>query len=198
MFTGLIEDRGRLDAADGAGGLRVTVATWLAAELEPGDSVAVNGVCLTAATVADGAFTADVMAETARRSSLAALGAGDEVNLERPLRAGDRLGGHIVQGHVDGVGEVVWTESEGTARVLGLATSPELLRYVVEKGSIAIDGVSLTVASVDEEGFTVSLIPETLARTTLGAAEPGRALNLDVDVLAKHVEKLLPPKQASR
>jgi riboflavin synthase len=198
MFTGLVEDRGRVSAAEGAGGLRLTVATRLAAELEPGDSVAVNGVCLTAATVAGGAFTADVMAETARRSSLAALVDGDEVNLELPLRAGDRLGGHIVQGHVDGVGEVEWTEAEGAARVVRLITSPELLRYVVEKGSIAVDGVSLTVASVDDEGFTVSLIPETLARTTLGAAEAGRAVNLEVDMLAKHVEKLLPRKEVAR
>jgi len=198
MFTGLVEDRGRVSAAEGAGGLRLTVATRLAAELEPGDSVAVNGVCLTAATVAGGAFTADVMAETARRSSLAALVDGDEVNLELPLRAGDRLGGHIVQGHVDGVGEVEWTEAEGAARVVRLITYPELLRYVVEKGSIAVDGVSLTVASVDDEGFTVSLIPETLARTTLGAAEAGRAVNLEVDMLAKHVEKLLPRKEVAR
>jgi len=198
MFTGLVEDRGRVSAAEGAGGLRLTVATRLAAELEPGDSVAVNGVCLTAATVAGGAFTADVMAETARRSSLAALVDGDEVNLELPLRAGDRLGGHIVQGHVDGVGEVEWTEAEGAARVVRLITYPELLRYVVEKGSIAVDGVSLTVASVDDEGFTVSLIPETLARTTLVAAEAGRAVNLEVDMLAKHVEKLLPRKEVAR
>ncbi|MBA3421312.1 MAG: riboflavin synthase [Thermoleophilaceae bacterium] len=198
MFTGLVEDRGRVSGAAGAGGLRLTVATRLAAELEPGDSVAVNGVCLTAATVADGAFTADVMAETARRSSLAALADGDEVNLELPLRAGDRLGGHIVQGHVDGVGEVVWTEAEGAARVVRLATSPELLRYVVEKGSIAVDGVSLTVASVDDEGFTVSLVPETLRRTTLGAAEAGRAVNLEVDMLAKHVEKLVRQKEVAR
>ena len=198
MFTGLVEDRGRLSGAEGDGGLRLTVATWLASELEPGDSVAVNGVCLTAATVADGAFIADVMPETARRSSLAALAGGDDVNLELPLRAGERLGGHIVQGHVDGVGEVEWTEAEGAARVVRVATSPELLRYVVEKGSIAVDGVSLTVASVDDEGFAVSLVPETLTRTTLGAAQAGRAVNLEVDMLAKHVEKLLLPKEAIR
>ncbi len=198
MFTGLIEDRGRVGGAERAEGLELTVATRLAAELEPGDSVAVNGVCLTAATVADGVFTADVMAETARRSSLAALADGDEVNLELPLRAGDRLGGHIVQGHVDGVGEVEWTEAEGAARVVRLVTSPELLRYVVEKGSIAVDGVSLTVAFVDDEGFTVSLVPETVTRTTLGAAEAGRAVNLEVDMLAKHVEKLLRQKEVAR
>lgn len=198
MFTGLVEDRGRVSGAEGAGGLRLTVATRLAAELEPGDSVAVNGVCLTAASVADRAFTADVMGETARRSSLAALADGDEVNLELPLRVGERMGGHIVQGHVDGVGEIEWTEAEGTARVVRLVASPKLLRYVVEKGSIAVDGVSLTVASVDDEGFTVSLVPETLARTTLGAAEAGRAVNLEVDMLAKHVEKLLPQAEVAR
>ena len=198
MFTGLVEDRGRVAGAEGAGGLRLTVATRLAAELEPGDSVAVNGVCLTAATVADGVFTADVMAETARRSSLAALADGDDVNLELPVRPGDRLGGHIVQGHVDGMGEIEWTEADGTARVVRVATSPALLRYVVEKGSIAVDGVSLTVASVDDQGFTASLVPETLTRTTLGAAEVGRPVNLEVDMLAKHVEKLLAPREAAR
>jgi len=198
MFTGLVEDRGRVGGAEDAGGLRLTVATRLAAELEPGDSVAVNGVCLTAATVADGAFTADLMTETARRSSLAALADGDDVNLELPLRAGEPLGGHIVQGHVDGMGEIEWTEAEGAARVVRVATSPELLRYVVEKGSIAVDGVSLTVSAVDDQGFTVSLIPETLTRTTLGAAEAGRVVNLEVDMLAKHVEKLLPQREAAR
>jgi riboflavin synthase len=198
MFTGLVADRGRVSGAEGQGGLRLAVATRLATELEPGDSVAVNGVCLTAASVAGGTFTADVMAETARRSSLAALADGDEVNLELPLRAGDRMGGHVVQGHVDGVGEVEWIEAAGPGRVLRVAASSELLRYVVENGSIAVDGVSLTVASVDDEGFTVSLVPETLTRTTLGAAEAGRAVNLEVDVLAKHVEKLLPHEEVAR
>ena len=201
MFTGLVEDRGRVsraEGAEGALGLRLTVATRLAAELEPGDSVAVNGVCLTAATVAGGAFTADLMPETARRSSLLALAGGDVVNLELPLRAGERLGGHIVQGHVDGLGEIEWSEAEGAARVVRVAASPELLRYVVEKGSIAVDGVSLTVASVDDDGFTVALVPETLARTTLGAAQAGRAVNLEVDILAKHLEKLLPQREVAR
>jgi riboflavin synthase len=131
------------------------------------------------------------MAETLRRSSLAPLAAGDEVNVELPLRAGDRLGGHVVQGHVDGTGTVESVTDEGFARVVRIACDRALLRYVVEKGSIAVDGVSLTVASVDEGGFTVSLIPETLARTTLGRAGPGRVVNLEVDVLAKYVEKLV-------
>ena len=135
-------------------------------------------------------FSADVMAETLRRSSLGPLGEGDLVNLELPLRAGDRLGGHIVQGHVDGTGAVESLRDEGLARVVRVCAPAELLRYVVEKGSIAVDGVSLTVSAVDAEAFEVSLIPETLERTTLGAAQPGRTLNLEVDVLAKYVEKL--------
>ncbi|MBA3371616.1 MAG: riboflavin synthase [Thermoleophilaceae bacterium] len=194
MFTGLVAERGTVRTAErGEGGLRLEVTTPLAAELATGDSVAVNGVCLTAAWAEAGAFSAYVMAETVRRSSLGALSAGDEVNLELPLRAGDRLGGHVVQGHVDGVGEIESVEGEGPARVVRVCAAPELLRYVVEKGSIAVDGASLTVASVDGDGFAVSLIPETLERTTLGAAAPGRPVNLEVDVLAKHVEKLLIP-----
>jgi len=171
-------------------GVRLRVATPLAAELAAGDSVAVNGVCLTAVEPGADGFGADVMAETLRRSSLGPLGTGDAVNLELPLRASDRLGGHIVQGHVDGTGTVEAADDEGFARNVRIACGPEVLRYVVEKGSIAIDGVSLTVASVDDAGFTVSLIPETLERTTLGAATPGRVVNLEVDVLAKYVEKL--------
>ena len=191
MFTGLVAGLGSVDAVEPDGrGVRLRVATPLGAELAAGDSVAVNGVCLTAVEPGPGGFGADVMAETLRRSSLGPLGAGDEVNLELPLRASDRLGGHIVQGHVDGVGAVESAVDEGFARIVRIAAGPEVLRYVVEKGSIAIDGVSLTVASVDDEGFTVSLIPETLERTTLGAASPGRVVNLEVDVLAKYVEKL--------
>jgi riboflavin synthase len=167
------------------------VETPLAAELEQGDSIAVNGVCLTAVDPGEDGFKADVMAETLRRSSLGPLSAGDSVNVELPLRAGDRLGGHMVQGHVDGTGTVESTRDEGFARLVRIAAEPALLRYVVEKGSIAVDGVSLTVAEVDDEGFTVSLIPETLERTTLGAAAPGRVENLEVDVLAKYVEKLV-------
>jgi riboflavin synthase len=162
-----------------------------ALELAPGDSVAVNGVCLTATAVADGSFDADVMPETLRRSSLGGVGEGDRVNLELPLRAGDRLGGHVVQGHVDGLGTVESVGEEGFARIVRIAAPGELLRYVVEKGSIAVDGVSLTVAEVDGDGFAVSLIPETLERTNLDEAAPGRSVNLEVDVLAKYVEKLV-------
>jgi riboflavin synthase len=192
MFTGLVETTARVRRVDPeADGVRLEVETPLAAELEQGDSIAVNGVCLTAVDPGEDGFKADVMAETLRRSSLGPLSAGDSVNVELPLRAGDRLGGHMVQGHVDGTGTVESTRDEGFARLVRIAAEPALLRYVVEKGSIAVDGVSLTVAEVDDEGFTVSLIPETLERTTLGAAAPGRVVNLEVDVLAKYVEKLV-------
>jgi riboflavin synthase len=191
VFTGLVAGMGSVEAVEEDGeGVRLRVSTPLGAELAPGDSVAVNGVCLTAVDPAADGFRADVMAETLRRSSLGPLGVGDSVNLELPLRASDRLGGHIVQGHVDGTGTVESLVDEGFARIVRIGAGPDVLRYVVEKGSIAIDGVSLTVASVDGSGFTVSLIPETLERTTLGEATPGRVVNLEVDVLAKYVEKL--------
>jgi riboflavin synthase len=187
MFTGLVQATGRIvSLRDG----RLEVQAEPPLELALGDSVAVSGVCLTASRIAGGAFEADVMPETLRRTALEGLGEGDRVNLELPLRASDRLGGHVVQGHVDGVGTVESATDEDFARVVRIAAAPELLRYVVEKGSIAVDGVSLTVAEVDGEGFAVSLIPETLERTTLGEAAPGRAVNLEVDVFAKYVEKL--------
>lgn len=192
MFTGLVQGMGEVVAVEQTGdGVRLTVETTLAEELKPGDSVAVNGVCLTAVDPTAERFAADVMHETLRRSSLAAAAPGARVNLELPLRAHDRLGGHVVQGHVDGLGTVAEAREDGFARVVRIAAAPDLLRYVVEKGSIAIDGVSLTVASVDDESLTVSLIPETLERTSLGTAEPGTAVNLEVDVLAKYVEKLV-------
>jgi riboflavin synthase len=191
MFTGLVQDLGSVRSVENEpAGSRLEVETALAPELSEGDSIAVNGVCLTAVTVAGGAFRADVMAETLRRSSLGPLEPGDPVNLELPLRAEDRLGGHFVQGHVDGTGTVEDVTVEGFANVVRIACGPEVLRYIVEKGSVAVDGVSLTVAETDGEGFTVSLIPETLERTTLGGAAPGRVVNLEVDVLAKYVEKL--------
>ena len=192
MFTGLVQDRGRVEAVDQTvQGARVRVRTALGTDLTDGDSVAVQGVCLTATSVHSDGFTADVMAETLRRSTLGALAAGAPVNLELPLRATDRLGGHVVQGHVDGVGAVSGVEDDGFARVVTIDAPPELLRYVVEKGSIAVDGVSLTVSSVSPDTFAVSLIPETLERTNLGAAAPGTPVNLEVDVLAKYVEKLV-------
>jgi len=190
VFTGLVAGKGVVRALrDG----RLEVETPLAGELSPGDSIAVNGVCLTATERANGSFTADVMPETLRLTSLEPLGEGDEVNLELPLRAADRLGGHVMQGHVDGTGTVESVREDGLSRVVRIAAPAELLRYVVHKGSIAVDGVSLTVSAVDDSGFEVSLIPETLERTTLGAAAQGRTVNLEVDVLAKYVEKLRVP-----
>jgi riboflavin synthase len=192
MFTGLVQDRGHVEAVDQTDeGARVRVRTGLGTQIDDGDSVAVQGVCLTATAVHHEVFTADVMAETLRRSTLGALAAGAPVNLELPLRATDRLGGHVVQGHVDGVGEVVAVGDEGFSRRVWIEPPPELLRYVVQKGSIAVAGVSLTVAEVTDDRFAVALIPETLERTTLGTAAPGDRVNIEVDVLAKHVEKLL-------
>jgi riboflavin synthase len=192
VFTGLVQDLGTVVGVDAtADGVRLAVRTTLAPEIGEGDSVAVNGVCLTATSIADGTFSADVMHESLRRSSLAEVRAGSEVNLELPLRASDRLGGHVVQGHVDGVGVVRETRDDGFARIVTFDVSPDLLRYVVEKGSIAVDGVSLTVSSITDDSFSVSLIPETLERTTLGSAAVGRPVNLEVDVLAKYVEKLV-------
>jgi riboflavin synthase len=192
VFTGLIQGRGRVAALDRTGdGVRLRVVADFPAQLAEGDSIAVNGVCLTAIEPRESTFAADVMNETLARSSLGTLSPGAEVNLELPLRAEDRLGGHFVQGHVDGLGTVASVEGDGFARVVRIAAACELLRYVVEKGSIAVDGVSLTVSAVDETSLSVSLIPETLQRTTLGAAAPGRTVNLEVDVLAKYVEKLV-------
>ena len=192
MFTGLVADKGTVTAVDAtADGVRLAVRTALAPEISEGDSVAVNGVCLTATAIADGRFSADVMHETLRRSSLAEVAEGAEVNLELPLRASDRLGGHVVQGHVDGLGTITGVTEDGFARVVEISAPAETLRYVVEKGSIAVDGISLTVASVTDDSFSVALIPETLERTNLGAASPGQPVNLEVDVLAKYVEKLV-------
>jgi riboflavin synthase len=187
VFTGLVAGKGVVRALrDG----RLEIETALAAELSPGDSIAVNGVCLTATERQNGSFAADVMPETLRLTSLDPLSEGDEVNLELPLRAGDRLGGHVMQGHVDGTGTVEAVREDGFSRIVRIQAPQDLLRYIVHKGSIAVDGVSLTVSGVDDQAFEVSLIPETLERTTLGAAEPGRTVNLEVDVLAKYVEKL--------
>ncbi len=189
MFTGLVADLGAVTAlAQRSDGARLRVETQLGCELAAGDSVAVNGVCLTALDPGLTHFEADVVAETLRRSSLGGLAPGDRVNLELPLRAADRLGGHVVLGHVDGLGEVIRAEESGE---IAIALASALLRYVVEKGSIALDGVSLTVAAVDERSLTVALIPETRRRTTLGSARPGTLVNVEVDVLAKHLEKLV-------
>jgi riboflavin synthase len=192
MFTGLVEDLGTIVAVDRtADGAVVTVESRLAEQVAEGDSVAVNGVCLTATGICGQRFGFDVMHESLRRTSLADLDAGARVNLELALRADARLGGHIMQGHVDGIGVVAGVREDGFSRVVTVEPAEELLRYIVEKGSIAVDGVSLTVSRVDDQTFDVSLIPETLERTNLGGAEPGRVVNLEVDVVAKYVEKML-------
>lgn len=191
MFTGLIQDVGRVESVEaGADGARIGIATALAAEIVPGDSVAVNGACLTAVGADADGFEAEAMNQTLALTTLGDLGAGDRVNLEPALRASDRLGGHIVQGHVDGVGEVVAVEEDGFARRLRVALAPELLRYAIARGSIALDGVSLTIADLGDPWAEVSLVPETLERTNLGAAAVGRRLNVECDVIAKYVERL--------
>jgi len=191
MFTGLIGDLGTVSAFERSPrGAAVRIRTRLADELNDGDSIAVNGVCLTATELAPGEFAAQLMAETLARSSLASLAAGARVNLELPLRPSDRLGGHFVQGHVDGTGTVTLLHEEGFARALTIETDARLARYLVEKGSVAVDGVSLTVSAVGEHEFSASLIPETLRRTTLGAVQEGAVVNLEVDMLAKHLERL--------
>jgi riboflavin synthase len=191
VFTGLVADLGTVAGVDATpDGVRLAIATALAAELSEGDSVAVNGVCLTATTLEPGSFATDVMNETLRRSSLGEVREGSRVNLELPLRPSERLGGHIVQGHVDGVGAVRSASDDGFSRIVSISADGDVLRYVVEKGSITVDGVSLTVTRVDGDSFDVSLIPETLERTTLGAAAPGTPVNLEVDIVAKYVEKL--------
>ncbi len=192
MFTGLIADLGSVRGCDrDDAGATLTIDSRLAAELAAGDSVAVNGVCLTATEVGAGWFVAQAMSETLRSSALGGLEAGARVNLELPLRAADRLGGHFVQGHVDGTGSVRDVRAEGFARVLEIDVPAALERFLAPKGSVALDGVSLTVAALRPGGFSVSLIPETLERTTLGALVPGDAVNIEVDVLAKHIERLL-------
>lgn len=197
MFTGIIEELGAvvaLDLAEGSARVRVR-GPLVTSDASPGASIAVNGVCLTVADLDAPTFTADVMAETLHRTALAALAPGAPVNLERALPADGRLGGHVVQGHVDGVGTVVRREPGDRWEVVTLRAPRAVGRYLVEKGSVAVDGVSLTVVEVhdgpDHVTFTVSLIPETLRRTTLGVRAPGDAVNLEVDVLAKYVERLV-------
>jgi riboflavin synthase len=192
VFTGLIADLGRIEDVERSGdGVRLIVSSSLAAGLSEGDSIAVNGVCLTATNVQPTAFSTDVMNETLRLSSLAEARTGTPVNLELAMRLSDRLGGHMVQGHVDGVGTVRSVGADGFARRVEVEAGDEILRYVVQKGSITVDGVSLTIAGLGDTSFTVSLIPETLERTNLGQAEVGTTVNLEVDVLAKYVERLV-------
>ena len=194
MFTGLIREVGTVVSREGGpAGVRLTIeAPSTAADAEVGDSIAIDGVCLTVVEAAGDTLAFDAVPETLARTSLETLDHGSRVNLEPALRAGEPLGGHYVQGHVDGAGSVRSVEPEGDGKRIWVDAPPELLRYVVEKGSIAVLGVSLTVAAVDTDGFAVALIPHTLAATTLGALEPEDRVNLETDVLAKYVEKLLP------
>ncbi|GAA4625366.1 riboflavin synthase [Actinoallomurus vinaceus] len=193
MFTGIVEELGEVVALEPAGdSARLTVrGPLVVSDAVHGASIAVNGVCLTVTDVKDDAFTVDVMKETLDRSSLAGLEPGSPVNLERPVRPTDRLGGHIVQGHVDGVGRIVSREPGDRWEVVTVELPPQLARYVVEKGSITVDGVSLTVVEARDDAFTIALIPTTLELTTLGRKGPGDPVNLEVDVVAKYVERLV-------
>jgi riboflavin synthase len=192
MFTGIVRERGRVVRADdGPDGLSLELEAPRTAALSGvGDSVSIGGACLTVTSVKGGRLTFHAVPETMERSSLGRLGAGSEVNLEPALRAGDPLGGHYVQGHVDGLGHVRALEPEGEGARLWVEAPPEILRYCVDKGSITVDGVSLTVAGLEPQAFAVALVPHTLEATTLGALQPGDPVNLEVDVLAKYVEKL--------
>ncbi len=195
MFTGLVEEGGVVErVVPAAEGARLVIGARVVLEgLAIGDSVAVNGACLTAVEISASSFAVDAVAETLRRTSLGGAEPGDRVNLERPMRLGDRLDGHLVQGHVDGVGAVRAARPEGGSTILEIAAPADLLRYVVEKGSITVDGVSLTVAARLADAFTVALIPHTMSVTTLGPQAVGRPVNLEVDVLAKYVEALAAP-----
>jgi riboflavin synthase len=194
MFTGLIQNIGKVETLEtGSAGARLRIATGLGAEIDPGDSVAVNGVCLTATAADEGGFETEAMNQTLAVTALAGVEVGGRVNLELAMKASERLGGHIVQGHVDGVGTVLAVEDDGFARRIRIGLAPRLLRYAIDKGSICLDGVSLTVAALDDEWVEVSLIPETLDRTTLAELEAGSKLNVECDVVAKYVERLVAP-----
>ncbi|MFB7762422.1 riboflavin synthase [Streptomyces xiamenensis] len=193
MFTGIVEELGEVAAIETRGdSARLRLRGPLVSDgAAHGDSIAVNGVCLTVTDTGDGTFSADVMAETLKRSSLGALTTGSRVNLERPMALGGRLGGHLVQGHVDGTGTVLAREPAEHWELVTVSLPAELSRYVVDKGSITVDGVSLTVVEAGEDRFTISLIPTTLELTTLGIKEPGDPVNLEVDVIAKYVERMV-------
>ena len=195
MFTGIVRERGRVLVCRRNGtAMRLDIdAPTLPAITKPGDSVSVQGCCLTIVDNSAGALTFDVVHESLERTTLGNLSIGDDVNLEPALRAGEPLGGHYVQGHVDGVGRIAAVEPEGESRRVRVEAGPELLRYCVEKGSIAVDGVSLTIAALSDGAFEVALIPHTLEQTTLGMVQPGDTVNIEVDVLAKYVEKLVHP-----
>jgi riboflavin synthase len=194
MFTGIISELGEVESVEtGEDGARIRIRAALASELAEGDSVAVNGACLTATSANGGAFEADVMRQTLSLTTLGELGPSTKVNLELPLRPTDRLGGHIVQGHVDGTATVAGSAQDGFARRLRVQLPDDLRDYVVERGSIAIEGVSLTIAALGEDWIEVSLIPETLERTTLGEHRPGDRVNVEIDLIARYVQRMLPP-----
>jgi riboflavin synthase len=194
MFTGLIEDLGTVEHVDRGGeGARLRISTQLVSQIVEGDSIAVNGCCLTATAVTADSFETEAMNQTLTVTALDDIGEGGRVNLELAMKAGDRLGGHIVQGHVDGVATVASTEDDGFARRIRVELPPELLRYVIDKGSITLNGVSLTVADLGGSWAEVSLIPETLERTNLADLAPGDRLNVECDVVAKYVERLMSP-----
>ncbi len=195
MFTGLVEEMGTVrERTPSAAGARMVIACDVVRDgLALGDSVSVNGACLTVVALTDDTFAVDCVEETLRRTSVGDREAGDTVNLERAMRVGDRLGGHIVQGHVDGTGTIRAITPEGEGVLMSVAAPPGVLRYVVEKGSITVDGVSLTVATRESDGFTIALIPHTMQGTTLGPDTVGRRVNLEADVVAKYVEALVRP-----
>ena len=197
MFTGIVEELGAVAAVEDQGdAIRLTIrAATVLEDAALGDSIAVNGCCLTVAARTEDTWTADVMQETLDKTSLYGVQPGDPVNLERAVTAHTRLGGHIVQGHVDGVGTVLSRTPSEHWEVVAISLPADLARYLVDKGSLTVDGVSLTVVEARDDSFTVSLIPETLARTTLGRRQPGERVNLEVDVIAKHVERLLAHRQ---
>jgi riboflavin synthase len=200
VFTGIVRERGRVAAVkEEAGALHLDIeAPSTASELGIGDSVSIGGCCLTATAVSNGSFSVTAVPESLNRTTLARIARGDEVNLETATRAGDPLGGHYVQGHVDGTGRVVSVEREGDDVRLRVELAPDLLRYCVEKGSIAVDGVSLTITVIRDGTFEVALVPHTLEQTTLGALAEGDEVNIETDILAKYVEKLIDPDTISR
>lgn len=204
MFTGLVEELGKVKAiVRGPRSVRLTVtARNVLADVKIGDSIAVNGTCLTVVDYSDNWFTADVMPETVERTVLAKFRLGDTVNLERTLAIGDRFGGHIVSGHIDGVGIIRDMQKDDNAVVIRIEAGPEVMRYIIKKGSIAVDGISLTVVNYGNDWFTVSLIPHTASMTTLGIKSAGSLVNLETDVVGKYVEKLLglaaQPQQTSK
>ncbi len=196
MFTGIVEEVGRIKAI-GSGVLQVSASRVLE-DVQLGDSIAVNGICLTVTEFNSGSFRADVMPETVRRTSLAELKIGSPVNLERALTLSSRLGGHMVSGHIDGVGRIVSLKDDKNAILMKIAADADILHYIVEKGSVALDGISLTVAAVTDRDFTVSLIPHTRQVTNLGSKGEGSLINIENDVVGKYVEKLLQPRQDAR